>query len=57
MKTDFLRELGIEQEAINKIMAENGKDIEALKAQVSTLKTFQYDFFKNIYAKVSRKSV
>lgn len=39
MKTDFLRELGIEQEAINKIMAENGKDIEALKAQVSTLET------------------
>lgn len=57
MKTDFLRELGIEQEAINKIMAANGKDIKALKAQVSTLKTFQYDFFKNIYEKVSRKSV
>ena len=38
-------------------MAVNGKDIKALRAQVSTLKTFQYDFFKNIYEKVSRKSV
>lgn len=29
MKTEFLKGLGIEQEAIDKIMAENGKDIAA----------------------------
>lgn len=33
MKTEFLKELGIDKEKIDKIMAENGKDIEALKAQ------------------------
>lgn len=31
MKTDFLKDLGIEQEIIDKIMAENGKDIESAK--------------------------
>lgn len=34
MKRDFLKELGIDDEAINKIMAENGKDINAAKADV-----------------------
>ncbi|MEG2428604.1 MAG: phage scaffolding protein [Clostridium sp.] len=29
MKTDFLKELGLEKEVIDKIMAENGKDIDA----------------------------
>lgn len=33
MKRDFLKELGIDDEAINKIMAENGKDINAAKAE------------------------
>ena len=28
MKRSFLRELGIDEEVIDKIMAENGKDIE-----------------------------
>lgn len=37
MKTDFLKELGLEKEAIDKIMAENGKDIENYKNQVSEL--------------------
>ena len=31
MKREFLKELGIEAEAIEKIMAENGKDIEKAK--------------------------
>lgn len=31
MKREFLKELGLEDEVINKIMAENGKDIEAHK--------------------------
>ena len=37
MKTDFLKELGLEKDVIDKIMAENGKDIEGYKNQVSTL--------------------
>ena len=32
MKRDFLKELGLEAEVIDKIMAENGKDIETHKA-------------------------
>lgn len=32
MKREFLKELGLEAEVIDKIMAENGKDIEAHKA-------------------------
>jgi chromosome segregation ATPase len=38
MKTEFLKGLGLEQDAIDKIMAENGKDIESFRAQVETLK-------------------
>ena len=30
MKTDFLKELGLEKDVIDKIMAENGKDIEGV---------------------------
>jgi hypothetical protein len=37
MKTDFLKELGIEDEAIKKIMAENGKDIEREKDKANAL--------------------
>ena len=33
MKRDFLESLGIASEAIDKIMAENGKDIEGIKAK------------------------
>lgn len=39
MKTDFLKELGLEQETINKIMAENGKDINDLRNQIASLTT------------------
>ncbi len=35
MKRDFLEGLGIEAEAIDKIMKENGKDIESAKAKFS----------------------
>ena len=31
MKTEFLKALGLEQETINKIMEENGKDVNAEK--------------------------
>ena len=35
MKREFLKELGLEDEAIGKIMAENGKDIEAFKSRLA----------------------
>ena len=35
MKTDFLKGLGLEQDAIDKIMAENGKDVAAEKAKTT----------------------
>lgn len=38
MKRKFLEDLGIEKEAIDKIMAENGKDIENAKADYDTVK-------------------
>lgn len=31
MKTEFLKALGLEQETINKIMEENGRDVNAEK--------------------------
>lgn len=34
MKREFLKDLGIEDEAINKIMAEHGKDIESYKTRL-----------------------
>ena len=39
MKRDFLKELGLEKEAIDAIMAENGKDIENAKSEVKELET------------------
>lgn len=35
MKTDFLKELGLDQETVDKIMAENGKDIAAEQAKTA----------------------
>lgn len=37
MKRKFLEELGLEDEVIGKIMAENGKDITSLKASIDDL--------------------
>lgn len=37
MKTDFLKSLGLDEENIKKIMAENGKDVEAEKAKITTV--------------------
>lgn len=37
MNREFLKEFGLEKEAIDKIMAENGRDVESYKAQVSAL--------------------
>ncbi len=38
MKTEFLTELGLEKDVIDKIMAENGKDINAVKEELTTTK-------------------
>ena len=35
MKREFLKELGLEDETINKIMAEHGKDIESYKTRLA----------------------
>jgi hypothetical protein len=35
MKTEFLKELGLSQEVIDKVMAENGKDIAAEQAKTA----------------------
>ena len=37
MKRKFLEDLGLEEEIVNKIMAENGKDLNDLKAKVDDL--------------------
>lgn len=37
MKRKFLEDLGLEDEVVNKIMAENGKDLTDLKAKVDDL--------------------
>lgn len=39
MKREFLEELKLEKETIDKIMAENGKDIEAEKSKFTTKET------------------
>ena len=38
MKKEFLKGLGLEDEVIDKIFAENGKDVNAVKAEVDNLK-------------------
>lgn len=43
MKREWLKELGIEAEVIDKIMNENGKDVNKAKAEVETLKTAKVD--------------
>lgn len=37
MKRKFLEDLGLEEEVVNKIMAENGKDLTELKSKVDEL--------------------
>lgn len=39
MERKFLEDLGIEKEKVDKIMAENGKDVEAQKAKTTTAET------------------
>ena len=38
MKREFLTGLGVDASVIDQIMAENGKDVEGLKAQLSVQK-------------------
>lgn len=39
LKREFLKELGLEDEAINKIMAEHGKTVEGSKSKLETFKS------------------
>jgi hypothetical protein len=39
MKRSFLKDLGLEDEVVDKIMTENGKDINDLKVEVTNLKS------------------
>lgn len=48
MKREFLKELGLADEAIEKIMAENGKEINELKAAGTTAQTTIADLQKQI---------
>lgn len=48
MERKFLKDLGLADEAIEKIMAENGKDINELKAASETSKTTLADLQKQI---------
>ncbi len=52
MKTDFLKNLGItEQSVIDQIMAENGRDVNAAKGDLTTLQTKVTDLEKDIKTK------
>lgn len=52
MKTDFLKTLGItEQAIIDQIMAENGRDVNAVKGELATLQTKVDDLEKDIKTK------
>ncbi len=46
MKTEFLKGLGLDQETINKIMAENGKDINAVRSELEAM-TRERDSYKD----------
>lgn len=48
MKREFLKELGLADEAIEKIMSENGKDINELKTASTTAQTTIADLQKQI---------
>ena len=37
MKTDYLKEIGLNTEQIDKVMAENGRDIEAYKSKITNI--------------------
>lgn len=43
MKREWLKELGLEAEVIDKIMDENGKDVNKVKGETQTLKTENAD--------------
>lgn len=54
MERKFLEELGLEKEAVDKIMAQNGKDIETHKASAETA-TKDRDTYKGQLDDVSKK--
>lgn len=54
MKRKFLEDLGLEEDVVNKIIAENGKDITTLKARVDDL-TEQIDVKDTTIAEKNKK--
>lgn len=48
MKRDFLKSLELSDEAIDKIMAENGNDINGLKAKITDLETQVTDYKEQV---------
>lgn len=54
MKTEFLKNLGLEQDAIDKIMAENGKDIAAEQAKTAKAES-ERDNYKDQFETVNGK--
>ena len=48
MKREVLKSLGLEDDVIDKIMAENGKDINELKAKLSELETQATEYQKQV---------
>ncbi len=54
MKVEFLKELGLTQEVIDKIMAESGKEIDALTSKASALET-ERDGLKTQLADASKQ--
>ena len=48
MKREYLKQLGLEQDVIDKIMAENGSDIEELKQQLKTAEADKETLSKQI---------
>lgn len=57
MKREFLKELGLTDEQIDFIMAENGKDVEAVKAKTTTAEAGkQIEAFKGMDIEGVKKS-
>ena len=62
MKRSFLKELGLESDVIDKIMTENGKDIEKYKSdiedyvsEIRDLKAGKVDVSKEIEKAIEKK--
>lgn len=55
MKTDFLKNLGLNDEAISQIMAENGKDVNAEKEKITNLQK-RYDDLETKFSTLKKSN-